>query len=534
MAMSASHGTLAVINPRMSIMPKRKFNVWKSDWHDLLSDEAQEDADGRPVVRNTKIVCTLGPSSASVEQIGELLKAGMNVARLNFSHGDHKSHAQTVANIRQAVKETGIVCAILLDTKGPEIRSGLLKENEILIKKGSQFDLHCNVDMKTFIGDEQGISCDYKDLPKVVKVGSSVKIDDGLIITEVVSIDAAKSVVRVKAFNDAMLGARKGINLPGTKVTLPSMTAQDKLDLLFAVEQDLDFIAMSFCRSAEDVLQVKAILASKEGGSGIRVIAKIENQQGVDNFDSILKEADGIMVARGDLGVEIPLGKVTVAQKMMIAKCNLARKPVITATQMLESMIKQPRPTRAEATDVANAVLDGTDCVMLSGETAKGAYPVLAVQTMAEIAVEAERLFNQQDWFKQMSDRVAAKVGTRPMAITEVCCASAVRSVHQLQAAGVVVVSQSGSSARALAKYKPGVPIVVISPNARTARQLLCSYGVQPHHAPIQHNHLGGTLLKGIDFGKKIGWFREGDTVVLVKGIDGVKGSTNTVQIAEI
>eukprot|EP00457_Paulinella_chromatophora_P002979 gb/GEZN01002984.1/.p1 GENE.gb/GEZN01002984.1/~~gb/GEZN01002984.1/.p1 ORF type:complete len:532 (-),score=97.11 gb/GEZN01002984.1/:569-2164(-) len=513
-----------------------KFDVWRSSWKDLLSGESDTEASpGRPVVRNTKIICTLGPSSDSVEKISLLLRAGMNVARLNFSHGDHKSHLQTVNNIRQAVKETGIVCAILLDNKGPEIRTGLLVGGgEIQIKKGSEFNLVCNADMQTFKGDAKQISCDYKDLPSVIKVGASVKIDDGLILCECIEADPAKHIVRVRALNDAMLGQRKGINLPGTKVTLPSLTEQDKKDLLFGVEHEVDFIAMSFCRRAEDVIEVKKILASKEGGEGILVISKIENQQGVDNFDAILEASDGIMVARGDLGVEIQLSKVIVAQKMMIAKCNLAKKPVITATQMLESMVVNPRPTRAEATDVANAVLDGTDCVMLSGETAKGAYPIIAVETMALVVTEAERLFDQQEWFHTMAEKVHKRLANRPMTVTEVCCSGAVRSVHQLQAAGIVVVSQSGSSARAVAKYKPGVPIVVISQVARTARQLLISYGVHPHHAPIQHNHLGGTLLKGIDYGKKIGWFREGDTVVLVKGIDGVCGSTNTVQIAEI
>jgi len=524
----------AAASPKVPPRKRSKFNVWKSGWKDLLSEDQEKEADERNVVRNTKIICTLGPASNNVETICELLKAGMNVARLNFSHGDHPSHAKTVENIREAMKKTGLYCAILLDNKGPEIRSGLLKQNEIKIMKDSEFDLLCNVDMKTFKGDEKAISCDYKELPAIIKVGAPVKIDDGLLLTTVVSKDLSKGSVRVKAQNTAMLGQRKGINLPGTKVTLPSLTEQDKLDLLFAVEHNLDFIAMSFCRRPEDVVEVREVLATKEGGKAIQVICKIENQQGVDNFDAILRKADGIMVARGDLGVEIDLAKVIVAQKMMIAKCNLARKTVVTATQMLESMVVNPRPTRAEATDVANAVLDGTDCVMLSGETAKGAYPVQAVATMASICIEAERLFNQGDWFEQMNTRVKASLNGKTMNITEVCCAAAVRAVHQLQAAGIVVVSQSGASARAVAKYKPGVPIVVISPNPKTAKQLYASYGVQPFHAPIQHNHLGGTLVRGIEEGKRAGWFREGDTVILIKGIDGVMGSTNMVQIAEI
>lgn len=484
-------------------------------------------------LRNTKIVCTLGPASWKKDQIVELLKAGMNVARLNFSHGDHETHKRTIGFIRAASEECGITCAILLDNKGPEIRTGILADGgkEVKINAGDVLNLHCNVDSASFEGTAKDMSCDYKDLPNVVKMGSSIKIDDGLVLTEVCKIDQKAGIVSVNVMNTAMLGQRKGVNLPGIKVTLPTLTPRDRADLLFGIEQKVDCMAISFCRKAADIKEIRDVLKSKEGASGIMVIAKIENQEGLDNFNEILEAADGIMVARGDLGVEIPLEKVVIAQKMMIKKCNLVYKPVITATQMLESMVYNPRPTRAEATDVANAVLDGTDCVMLSGESAKGKYPQQAVTTMASIVVEAEKMLLSQSWARDMRRLVSKE---RKKSKVEVIASSAVRCVEDLGAKGIVCMTQSGTSARCLAKFKAGVPIVTLSPDDRVSRQCLLSFGLQPFHTTVQHLLMGGTLMKGIDLGKVNGWFKDGDTIVLIKGVDGIKGTTNTLQVVDL
>ena len=331
-------------------------------------------ADTPEAVAKTKIVCTLGPTSRDVPVLEALLRAGLSVARFNFSHGSYEYHQETLDNLREAMKNTQLLCAILLDTKGPEIRTGMLKEGKpVKIEAGREITLTTDY---SFLGDESTIALSYKKLPQDVSPGSQILIADGSVVLEVLSCDVAGGTVRCKCTNSAMLGERKNCNLPGVVVDLPTLTQKDQEDILkWGVPNDIDFIAASFVRKGSDLDNIRVCLGS-EMGQSVKIISKIENQEGLINFDDILTKSDGIMVARGDLGMEIPTEKIFLAQKMMIQKCNLAGKPVITATQMLESMTKNPRPTRAEATDVANAVLDGTDCVMLSGETAAGNFPV--------------------------------------------------------------------------------------------------------------------------------------------------------------
>lgn len=474
--------------------------------------------------RMTKIICTIGPASQSVEKLSELLEAGMNVARMNFSHGDHQYHAQTIKNVRNASKNTGIPVAIMLDTKGPEIRTTKLKDHKpILLSAGKPLSIKSTTDT-LFEGDENCIGCDYMNLPKVIKEGDIIKIDDGLIscIVTGVSGDVVETVVK----NAGELGETKGINLPNVVVDLPALTMKDKKDLLFGVDNNIDLIAASFARKAQDIHDIRALLGEK--GRTIRIISKIESVEGLDNFDEILQASDGIMVARGDLGVEIPIQKVAMAQKMMIRKCNIAGKPVVTATQMLESMVKNPRPTRAEATDVANAVFDGSDCVMLSGETAKGQYPVAAVETMARICKSTESTINAESAF----DSIFPSIG-RPLSRPEAISSAAVNTVSSMRAALILVLTESGASARYVAKYKPSVPIITMTSDEQTFRQLLVSRAVWP----VMTSSSKGDeelLEEGIAMAKSNSWVKTDDWVVVVSGTQGISGSAHTLKVVQV
>jgi len=476
------------------------------------------------ISRKSKIVCTIGPKSQSVEKLSQLLHAGMNVARMNFSHGDHEYHLTTIENVHEACKITNRLCAILLDTKGPEIRTGKLKGGQpVQLQAGQELTILTNTDAK-FQGDNQTIAMDYVNLWKVVKPGSIIKIGDGLIVCQVVTTQP--HTVKVIVQNTAKLGEKKGVNLPGSPVDLPAMTQRDIDDLLFGVKHGVDFIAASFTRQAQDVIEMRKVLG--EAGKNIKIISKIENQQGLDNFDSILAETDGIMVARGDLGVEIPIQKVCTAQKMMIRKCNIVGKPVITATQMLESMITNPRPTRAEAADVANAVFDGTDCVMLSGETANGDYPVEAVETMAKICRTAEAAIDYSSVFINMMQLTKTPL-PRPEAITS----SAVKAALDLVAPLILCLTETGSSARFLAKYKPSVPVLTATPVEQTARQCLVSRALFP--IVVQRDLTESQLFNQMtSFAKNEGWVKTGSPIVFVSGVGGLAGSTNTLKIIEV
>ncbi|CAH2077888.1 unnamed protein product, partial [Thlaspi arvense] len=448
----------------------------------------------------TKIVCTLGPASRSVPMVEKLLMAGMNVARFNFSHGSYAYHQETLDNLRQAMLNTGMLCAVMLDTKvsliknlcyiyvhlcvciyiliwalftpdpdhssidlqlGPEIRTGFLKNGKpVQLKQGQEITISTDYDLK---GDERTICMSYKKLAEDVSPGMVILCADGTISLKVLSCDKGKGTVRCRCENTSMLGERKNVNLPGVVVDLPTLTEKDKQDILeWGVPNQIDMIALSFVRKGSDLVQVRKLLG--EHAKTILLMSKVENQEGVANFDDILINSDAFMIARGDLGMEIPIEKIFLAQKVMIHKCNIMGKPVVTATQMLESMIKSPRPTRAEATDVANAVLDGTDCVMLSGETAAGAYPELAVRTMAKICVEAESTLDYGDIFKRIM--LYSEV---PMSPIESLASSAVRTATSARATLMIVLTRGGSTAKLVAKYRPGIPILsVVVPEIST------------------------------------------------------------------
>ena len=414
-------------------------------------------------MKKTKIVCTIGPKSESKEMLTNLVNAGMNVMRLNFSHGNYEEHGERIKTMREVNQETGARVAILLDTKGPEIRTIKLEDGkDVTLEAGQEFTITTD---KSVIGNKNIVAVTYEGIANDLESGDTVLVDDGLIELTVKSVSDKE--VKCLVNNTGELGENKGINLPGTSVQLPALSEKDKGDLKFGCEQKVDFVAASFIRKADDVREVRRVL-DDNGGEDIKIISKIENQEGVDNFDEILELSDGIMVARGDLGVEIPVEEVPFAQKMMIDKCNEIGKMVITATQMLDSMIKNPRPTRAEAGDVANAIIDGTDAVMLSGETAKGSYPVESVEIMAQIAEKTDSMIPAYDMDFEGE-----------ISITEAVAKGTVDAAEVLNAKLIAVGTQSGRSARALRKYFPTAHILALTNNTKAANQLALSRGVE-------------------------------------------------------
>ncbi|KAK8477866.1 hypothetical protein V6N13_131460 [Hibiscus sabdariffa] len=482
-------------------------------------------AGGKGNVRpKTKIVCTLGPASRSVEMIERLLKAGMNVARFNFSHGSHAYHQETLDNLRTAMLNTGILCAVMLDTKGPEIRTGFLKDGKpIQLTQGKEITITTDYSMK---GGENLISMSYKKLVEDVKPGSVILCSDGTITFTVLNCDIESGLVCCRCENSAVLGERKNVNLPGVVVNLPTLTEKDKEDILqWGVPNKVDMIALSFVRKGSDLVEVRKLLG--EHGKNILLMSKVENQERVANFDDILAKSDAFMVARGDLGMEIPIEKIFLAQNLMIRKANVLGKPVVTATQMLESMIKSPRPTRAEATDVANAVLDGTDCVMLSGETAAGLYPDLAVQTMARICMEAENFINYGDLFKRIME-----TAPMPMSPLESLAFSTVSTANCIKASLILVLTRGGTTARLVAKYRPRVPILsMIIPEITTdslewscsdeapSRHCLIFRGLIPvlssGSAKASYTESAEEVTKyALQYGKEKGLIKPGDPVV--------------------
>mmetsp|Transcript_10292 Transcript_10292/g.42558 ORF Transcript_10292/g.42558 Transcript_10292/m.42558 type:complete len:613 (-) Transcript_10292:649-2487(-) len=429
-------------------------------------------SEGDDVVKNqTNIVCTLGPVSRDVPKLERLLRAGMRVARFNFSHGSHEYHQETLDNLRIASKNTGIMCGVLLDTKGPEIRTGMLDHGEpVQLEMGSEVTLTTDYEVK---GNKNLIAVSYASLAKDVAPGSKILCADGSITFTVLSCDVDKGTVQVRCENSAKLGERKNMNLPGVNVDLPTITEKDRDDIInWGVKNKVDFIAASFVRKGSDVEYIREVLG--DAAKDIYIISKVENMEGLDNYDDIVRESDGVMVARGDLGMEIHLEQIFLAQKRMIKRCNEAGKPVITATQMLESMTGAPRPTRAEATDVANAVLDGTDCVMLSGETAAGAYPREAVEIMAGICEEAEQCVDNWALSQALLNSTMSEYGIQgaPLSTIEALASSTVMTAAKVKAACIVVLAANGDAARMIAKYRPAVPIVVgVVP--RRARQAI-------------------------------------------------------------
>ncbi|KAF4129546.1 Pyruvate kinase alpha/beta domain-containing protein [Phytophthora infestans] len=481
------------------------------------------------VERKTRIFCTLGPSCWTEEGLGELIDAGMNVARFNFSHGDHGSHAETLNRLRAALASRPHKnIAIMLDTKGPEIRTGFLaNKDKITIKKGSTVELTTDYE---FLGDETKIACSYPELPQSVKVGGSILVADGSLVLTVTEIKEDGVVTR--ANNSATLGERKNMNLPGCKVMLPTLTEKDEDDLVnFGLVHGVDYIAASFVRTGQDIDNIRQVLGPR--GRAIKIIAKIESQEGLENFDEILVKTDGIMVARGDLGMEIPPEKVFLAQKMMIRKANIAGKPVVTATQMLESMIKAPRPTRAECTDVANAVLDGTDAVMLSGETANGDYPTEAVQMMSKICVQAEGAIHYNELYQALHNSVLDTYGQ--MDTQEAITSSAVKTAIDINAKMIVVLTESGNTARLVSKFRPSMPVLVLTALGGTARQ---AEGFNKGVTARCMGSMIGTdsiLFRATDLGKQFGWVKPGDNVVALHGmVEARSGSTNMLKVLTV
>jgi len=462
----------------------------------------------------TKIVCTIGPASDKPEILARLIEAGMNVARLNFSHGSHEEHAARISLIRQAAAQVGATVAILLDTKGPEIRTGELAGGKVTVREGQAVTLT----VRQVAGGESLVPVSYRGLAGDVVPGSTILIDDGQIELLVEEVRGEDILCRARNSGDIL--PRKGVNLPGVEVNLPAVTEKDVADIRFGIAQEVDFIAASFVRRAEDVLEIRRHLAASP--FPIAVIAKIESHSGVANIDSILAAADGLMVARGDLGVEIPAEKVPAVQKMIITQCNRAGKPVITATQMLDSMIRNPRPTRAEASDVYNAILDGSDAIMLSGETAAGHYPVEALQTMVRIAAQAE---NAADY------RAAAKKVVTQPTVTDAISHASQTIAAELKAAAIITPTTSGSTARMVAKYRPQAMVIAASRDPRVLRQLNLVSGVRG----IQIKGTVGTdelVHEAVATARIAGLLQPGDLVVITAGVPaGIKGSTNLIKV---
>ncbi|OCG38266.1 MULTISPECIES: pyruvate kinase PykF [unclassified Gilliamella] len=470
-------------------------------------------------MKKTKIVCTIGPKSESKEMLAKLLNAGMNVMRLNFSHGDYEEHGNRIKNLREVMQETGLKAAIMLDTKGPEIRTIKLEGgNDVSLVAGQTFTFTTD---KNVIGNKDRVAVTYDGFAHDLKPGNRVLVDDGLIAMDVKEIKGNEVICTV--LNNGELGENKGINLPGVSIKLPALAEKDKNDLIFGCEQGVDFIAASFIRKRSDVEDIRAHLKA-HGGENIKIISKIENQEGLDNFDEILDASDGIMVARGDLGVEIAVEEVIFAQKMMIKKCNKASKPVITATQMLDSMIKNPRPTRAEAGDVANAIIDGTDAVMLSGESAKGKYPLETVNVMATIC-------NRTDSTIPASLELTSK--EEKLSITSAVCCGAVEIAERLNAPLIVVATRSGKSAREVRHYFPRARILALSSSQKTVNQLAVTKGVEP----ILIDSINSTddfYRLGKEMAVKVCGLQQGDIIVMVSGALVPSGTTNTTSVHRI
>ncbi len=467
-------------------------------------------------MRKTKIVCTLGPSTDKDGILKDMMLAGMNVARFNFSHGSHEEHLGRLTKVKALRKELQLPVAVLLDTKGPEIRLGDFKAGRVQLKKGQMFTLTTD----EILGDETICSVTYKDLPQDVVPGSAILLDDGLVGLTVDHMDESGIVCVVN--NDGVVSNHKGVNVPGAHLSMPYMSAKDRDDIMFGIEQGFDFIAASFVRRAADILEIRSILDSKKCDF-IKIIAKIENQEGVDNIDEILSVADGIMVARGDMGVEIDFTEIPIIQKDIISRCYNAGKPVITATQMLDSMMVNPRPTRAEITDVANAIYDGTSAIMLSGETAAGAWPVDAVRTMSAIAERTESDINYK---KRLLNRPTENHLSVAAAIAHAACTTAL----DIKANAIITVTKSGETARLLSKYRPSNGVLACVMSEQVYRQLSLSWGVIPLF--MEYAHDTDTLIeKSVETAKNAGYIQDGDLVVITAGVPvGVSGTTNMIK----
>lgn len=472
-------------------------------------------------MKKTKIIGTIGPASESEEVLKQLFKNGLDVCRLNFSHGSHEEHKKRIDAIKKVREELNMPIAIMLDTKGPEIRIGDFEEDIVEIQEGDIFTLTT----RDIIGNKDIVSVSYKGLPNDVNKGTKILIDDGLLELEVLEIVNGTDIKCI-ALNNGTLKNRKGVNVPNVKINLPAVTEKDVKDIIFGIENEVDFIAASFVRKASDVLEIRKIL-EENNGDFIEIIAKIENQEGVDNIDEILAAADGIMVARGDLGVEIQTEEIPIVQKELIRKANLAGKPVITATQMLDSMIRNPRPTRAEVTDVANAILDGSSAIMLSGETAAGKYPLEAVKTMYNIAVRTEESL---DYNAILQSKFSIAELSTTNAISKATCTTAM----DLGASAIITATSSGFTSKAISKFRPKAPIIAATTSKMVMRRLSIVWGVYPVLAPYSDS-TDEVIELSIQAAVENNYVKEGDLVVITAGIPvGTSGSTNLIKVHTI
>lgn len=468
-------------------------------------------------MRKTKIVCTLGPATDDENVVREMMLSGMNIARFNFSHQTYAEHKMRADMLKKLRKELDLPIAFLLDTKGPEIRLGTFQNKSVVLKEGQTFTLTT----KEIEGTDSIVSVSFKGLPGDVRPGNHILIDDGLI--DMVVENVKNTDIICKVLNGGKISNNKGVNIPGAHLSLPFLSEKDKKDLLFGIENGFDFVAASFTRTASDIIEIRKILEDN-GGSSIRIIAKIENSEGVDNIDSILRVADGIMVARGDMGVEIPFEEIPRLQKMLIKKAYNAGKLVITATQMLDSMTVNPRPTRAEVTDVANAIYDGTSAIMLSGETAAGKHPIEAVKTMSRIA---ERTEANIDYVKRLAQRQPEANPSVTNAISHATCTTA----HDLGAAAILTVTKSGQTARFISKFRPSCPIIGCTPDEQVYRQLNMSWGVVPVMTKEMQN-TDALFEHAVNSAVAKGLLHDGDLVVITAGIPlGVSGTTNLLKV---
>ncbi len=468
-------------------------------------------------MRKTKIVCTLGPATDQDTVLEQLIRTGMNVARCNFSHGSYEEHKERIDKVKELREACHTQTAIMLDTKGPEIRLGIFQEHSVILEPGQTFVLYA----EEREGDRDGISISYPNLYQDVEAGTTILIDDGLVEMTAVEIKENQIVCQVK--NGGKISDRKGVNVPNAKLSMPFLSEKDKEDILFGIKNDVDFIAASFVRRADDIKKMRKYL-NDHGGYDIHIIAKIENREGVENIDEILAAAEGVMVARGDMGVEIPYEEVPVIQKMMIKKCVEAGKQVITATQMLDSMMKHPRPTRAETTDVANAIYDGTSAIMLSGETAAGQYPVEALETMVRIA---ERTEQDIDYRK----RFFAKERKANPDITDAICHATCTTALDLNVRAIVTVTKSGYSARNIARYCPACDIICGAINQKVARQMNLVWGVAPVMLEEKRD-LFELFDHALETAEEAGYLKEGDITVITSGVPiGVSGTTNMIKV---
>lgn len=470
------------------------------------------------MLKKTKIVCTMGPSTDSLDTLSRMLQAGMNVARFNFSHGSHPEQEKRMAMVRTAAAASGKSIAILLDTKGPEVRLGKFEQGKVKLNKGEKFILT----MREFLGNSQKAAVNYPGLVHDVAVGDTILLADGLIGLKVFAL--INDEIHTEILNSGEIGDRKRVAVPGTELKLPAISEQDVADIEFGIAQDIDYIAASFIQNADNVLEIRRML--ERLAVNPLIIAKIENLQGVRNIDEIIKVADGIMVARGDLGVEIPAEDVPLVQKMIIRKCNEAGKPVITATQMLESMTANPRPTRAEASDVANAILDGTDAVMLSGETASGSYPAEAVEIMAQIALRTER--------ELPAVALGRKDRCGSCSSTEAVSQATVSMSRDLAAAAIITPTESGYTARLVCQYRPMSPIIAVTPHPKVARSLQLNWGV---YAVVGDSYRDSdAMVQGaINTAVKNDLVHSGDLVVITAGVPvGTAGSTNMIRVQAV